>query len=417
MKKKLLKLSLLCSLFLFSCNNSLPYPTYEDLSFENNDTSIYIASDTHYLASSYLDSNRDYDGELFVTDGRTMNYNNILFDKLIEQTIIDSPDYFIITGDITYNGEYNSHLEVANKLDKLLAKGIQPLVIPGNHDTFSLSPRDYSNNEYNIVKSTTSDEFKQIYQNFGYSNGFSYDKDTLSYTYITKNNEMLLMLDSTYSRYNYEDSYSYISGGITCIDWLINNLEYAKENNLKVISFMHHSLITHNKLFERLYTITNSEQILDLYKKYNVEINFSGHLHIQDIMENNGIYDICSNSLLDYGNRYGIFKIGKNGMQYDSKYIDFILDNKSYHEYSFNLFKKMYMLKSRFETVNEQNNEILKEFLGRFNAYYFDGSIFLHQELKKEKGYSLLKEYGDNEYSTSLFNSFNKNNYKLVIKD
>ena len=68
----------------------------------------------------------------------------------------------------------------------------------------------------------------------------------------------------------------------------------------------------------------------DLYKKYNVEINFSGHLHIQDIMENNGIYDICSNSLLDYGNRYGIFKIGKNGMQYDSKYIDFILDNKSY---------------------------------------------------------------------------------------
>ena len=278
MKKKLLKLSLLCSLFLFSCNNSLPYPTYEDLSFENNDTSIYIVSDTHYLASSYLDSNRDYDGELFVTDGRTMNYNNILFDKLIEQTIIDSPDYFIITGDITYNGAYNSHLEVANKLDKLLAKGIQPLVIPGNHDTFSLSPRDYSNTEYNIVKSTTSDEFKQIYQNFGYSNGFSYDKDTLSYTYITKNNEMLLMLDSTYSRYNYEDSYSYISGGITCIDWLINNLEYAKENNLKVISFMHHSLITHNKLFERLYTITNSEQILDLYKKYNVEINFSGHL-------------------------------------------------------------------------------------------------------------------------------------------
>ena len=93
MKKKLLKLSLLCSLFLFSCNNSLPYPTYEDLSFEDNDTSIYIASDTHYLASSYLDSNRDYDDELFVTDGRTMNYNNILFDKLIEQTIIDSPDY------------------------------------------------------------------------------------------------------------------------------------------------------------------------------------------------------------------------------------------------------------------------------------------------------------------------------------
>lgn len=417
MKNKLLKLSLLYSLFLCSCNNQLPYPTYEDLSFEDNDTSIYIASDTHYLASSYLDSNRDYDGELFVTDGRTMNYNNILFNKLIDEVSLSSPDYFIITGDITYNGAYNSHLEVANKLDNLLSKGIQPLVIPGNHDTFSLSPRDYSNTEYNIVKSTTSDEFKQIYQKFGYSNGFSYDKDTLSYTYITKNNEMLLMLDSTYSRYNYEDSYSYISGGITCIDWLINNLEYAKENNLKVISFMHHSLITHNKLFERLYTITNSEQILDLYKKYNVEINFSGHLHIQDIIENNGIYDICSNSLLDYGNRYGIFKIGKNGMQYDSKYIDFILDNKPYHNYSFNLFKKMYMLKSRFETDNEQDNETLKEFLGRLNAYYFDGSIFLHQELKKEKGYSLLKEYGDNEYATSLLNSFNKNNYKLVIKD
>ena len=88
MKNKLLKLSLLYSLFLCSCNNQLPYPTYEDLSFEDNDTTMYIASDTHYLASSYLDSNRDYDDELFVTDGRTMNYNNILFDKLIEQLLI-----------------------------------------------------------------------------------------------------------------------------------------------------------------------------------------------------------------------------------------------------------------------------------------------------------------------------------------
>lgn len=403
-------------LLVSSCSNSNSYPTYEDLEFKDEDTCIYIASDTHYLASSYLDSNRDYDNEKFVSDGRTMNYNNILFDQLIMTVSNNKPDYFIITGDLSYNGAYESHREIASKLKTLLDLGIQPLIIPGNHDRNSLNPRDYSTKEYNIVKDTTIEEFKEIYQEFGYSNAFSYDEETSSYTYITKNNEMLLMLDTTLSRFNYELDYVFVGGQVFSINWLKENLEYAKEHNMKVISFTHHSLITHNEKFTSQYTLDNNLEILSLFKEYGVRINFSGHLHIQDISYSEGIYDICSPSILDYGNRYGIFKIGEKGMQYDSFFIDFPLDsNNTYRNYSFNLFKNKYQSKANFEAKNEKDKQLITDLAARLNTYYFDGSLFLHQELKKEKGYSLLKKTTSNLYFQSIYDSFKKNNHKLVI--
>lgn len=91
--------------------------------------------DTHYLSSTLLDSNIDYDeeGKQITKDGRTVQYINTLIDKLFDKVISEKPDYFIITGDLTFNGEKVSHLELADKMKILLDNGIQPLVIPGNH--------------------------------------------------------------------------------------------------------------------------------------------------------------------------------------------------------------------------------------------------------------------------------------------
>ena len=69
------------------------------------------------------------------------------------------------------------------------------------------------------------------------------------------------------------------------------------------------------------------------------------HLHIQHIKSinrnENHIYDIASNSLLDYGNRYGILDIYENCYDYNTYSLtpDLGFDFK---EYSFNVFYNKY---------------------------------------------------------------------------
>ena len=87
------------------------------------------------------------------------------------------------------------------------------------------------------------------------------------------------------SKYNYEAGMTLVGGMIeeNTYKWIEENLKYAKENNIQVTSFMHHNLLVHNELFKTSYTLYNNQDIVDLLIKYNVKINFSGHLHIQSI--------------------------------------------------------------------------------------------------------------------------------------
>ena len=90
------------------------------------------------------DQLRNYDEDPIATDGKTVQYNRELFNELLNKVKKEKPTYFIVTGDISYNGDYKSHVEIASKLQEIKEEGIIPLVIPGNHDTEIENPRDYS---------------------------------------------------------------------------------------------------------------------------------------------------------------------------------------------------------------------------------------------------------------------------------
>ena len=421
--KKIFKLLFiaLVSMPLYGCNDK------DSLKFSKDDTKLFIVSDTHYLSSTLLDSNIDYDeeGKQITKDGRTVQYINTLIDKLFDKVISEKPDYFIITGDLTFNGEKVSHLELADKMKILLDNAIQPLVIPGNHDMcMSKSARDYIPGSSKVVSDIKYDEFPTIYADYGYSGAIRKDlEQSHSYIYQTKNNEWLFMLDTSLSKYNYEEGFNQTSGYFENIEWLESNLKYAYENNIKCYMFSHHNLFLHNPKFTYYYQIRNYEQILELYNKYNVNIHFSGHMHIQDIKEENGIYDICTGSLLDYGNRYGIFQTNENGMKYESKTIDFKMENgEMYSKHSYDLFTRdSTKLTNKLNIEDENQKKIAIDFASKINAYYFDGSIKnQYQKLIKEKGYTLIKDNladFENSYINTMLVEGNRECHKLIIKN
>ena len=109
------------------------------------DTSFMTATDLHYLSPSLME-NLDLVKEAAEEgDGKTIIYGSQLTDAMIETVIHNHPDAFILTGDLTLNGEKTSHEELAEKLDEINDAGIPVLVIPGNHDLNNKHAIAYTN--------------------------------------------------------------------------------------------------------------------------------------------------------------------------------------------------------------------------------------------------------------------------------
>ena len=309
----------------------------------NHQSSIYIVSDTHFLSDSLIsESNEIYTKANLTSDGRVQEFDTELLDAFVKEVNENKPDYVFITGDLTLNGERKSHEDYISYLDKITESKV--LVIPGNHDINNLMSKSFLDESSQYVENINEDDFKELYASYGYNDALYYDDTSLSYIYELDDNRWVLMLDSNNSEYNYEFGTNFISGFIeeSTMNWIKEKLSYAKANNIEVISTMHHNLLVHNELFASNYTLYNYQELLSVYKEYNVKINFSGHLHIQSIRNQDGIYDIASGSLLDYGNRYGILDIYENCYEYQSKKINLSTDDFDFGEYSFNVFYQEY---------------------------------------------------------------------------
>ncbi len=409
---------------LFSaCAPSAP-DTGKDIIPGVKENTIFVASDLHLYSDNLLGpENEVCVKENFSSDGRIQEYDYALVNALIDQVNREKPAFLILTGDLSYNGERDSHVE----LTKLLS-GIEEtkvLVIPGNHDMYSLSAFSALEDKTTRIRGIDMDDFREIYMDFGYTGAYSYDEDSLSYIYEISEDTWALMLDTTLSEYNEDNDLNIVGGYIdeSTMVWLEEHLNYAKEHDISVISFSHHNLLVHSELFQLTHTINNYEDLLDLYSEYDVNLNFSGHLHIQSIKEatidEDRIYDISSGSLLDYGNRYGRLDIYDNCYSYESCLVDF-----EDRDYAFQTFYDKYYAKTvkKYQNIlGEEQGAAVTALLSEINTYYFDGSYEKIHALAEENQ-KLIKLIKKNtaEYETSYIKSIieveNKDQHRLIIE-
>ena len=416
MKKKLFLISLL---LISGCNK---------VDLGNLETSIYIASDIHLYSNNLIgENNINCVKEKFTSDGRVQEYDYELVNSLVNEVNKNKPEFLVISGDLSFNGERDSHLELVKLLDKI--EDTKVLVIPGNHDTYSLNSFSCLNDEVIYTDSITSDEFKSIYKDYGYSGAYSYDLESLSYIYEISEDKWLMMLDTNQSKYNEEFGMNIVGGFIfeNTYKWMEENLKYAYQNNIEVISVSHHNLLVHNPLFKTSYTLFNNEEVINLFTKYNVKVNFSGHLHIQsikDTMKNDKeFYDVSSGSLLDYGNRIGILDIYNNYLKYESRKINFIDTSFDFNKYSYDVFYNKYFNKSLYRNEIRFNDKALEvtSLLSEINCYYFDGDyVNINKVIRKNKSLiKLIKENTqnyENDYVGTIIEVEKENQHSLLIK-
>jgi 3',5'-cyclic AMP phosphodiesterase CpdA len=201
-------------------------------------------------------------------------------------------DFLLIPGDLTQHGEPKNHTWLANRLAKL---PFPTYVIPGNHDVPNLLA-----NEQSIGLT----DFPAYYQNFGYQN-----PEKLYYTCEIFPGVQLIGLNSNF----FDDSGQQV-GRIDSeqLTWLESVL--ASKNTDLAIVMLHHNLLehlpnqSHHGLGKR-YMLENALQLRQMLEKYGVQLVFTGHLHVQDVAYENGLYDITTGSLVSYPHPYRILEV------------------------------------------------------------------------------------------------------------
>ena len=420
---------LLCISFLLSACSSDNGSENAAIVPNQKELELFVASDLHLYSNNLIGANNtEYVKEEFSTDGRVQECDYEIVETLVNETNVHKPDFLILTGDLSYNGEKDSHLELAKLLHEI--KETQVLVIPGNHDLYSQNAFSVAEDKIKYIHSTNEQDFKDIYADFGYANAYSYDENSLSYIYELAPDQWALMLDTSQSEYN-EEYGENLAGGyleVPTLHWIEENLKYAKEHDISVVSFSHHNLLVHNALFQSNYTLYNYEELLTLFSKYDVNLNLSGHLHIQSIKsedtDQNTVYDISSGSLLDFGNRYGVLNIYDNCFAYESRPLVFADPLSHIPEYAFRVFADEYYSKTlpKYRSVlGDETSEAAVQLLSEINAYYFDGSYEqIHALTESHKDLIRKIRRNTENYKTSYVRSIievpNENQHQLLIE-
>ena len=235
---------------------------------ETKEISIAVASDIHLLSNNLIpETNTTYTKGMLTKDGRAQELDYQLVEELIETVNKNNIPYLVLTGDLTFCGEVDSHLELVKLLKKSTKTKV--LVIPGNHDMNYFNALTFVDDRAGTAQCLYYEDFRSTYNDFGYGDAISIDELSHSYFYKLDDNNYGLFLDTTNCEYNFEEGSTFVGGYVeeSTLAWMEEQLEFAKENNINVISFSHHNLLAHNELFIKQYVIHNNEDVLNLYKK------------------------------------------------------------------------------------------------------------------------------------------------------
>ncbi len=279
-----------------------------------------ILSDIHVLAPTLVDSGvaatRMATGEIKLPL-RSTDLLNAVTDILTTMKI----DGVLVTGDLTHNGERDSHLAVASWLDSLRTHGIATLVIPGNHDVNNPLAVRYCNEQTEPVASVSPREFASIYREAGYATYC--DPNSLSYSTQLCDGVTLIAIDS--NRYNER---SYHSDGIvtdSLLGWVTDRAAEAGARGDAVVAMMHHHIVEHFDGETRIlpnYIIANHDSIASQLANSGISHVFTGHLHITDAASDGQLTDISTGSAITFPFPMRVIEFSDDSIKVDTFFME-----------------------------------------------------------------------------------------------
>lgn len=378
---------------------------------------IWHVTDLHYL-SSVLVEDQDFFLEVMANaDGKVTQYVSELYAAFEAKALKEMPEAIVISGDLTLNGSPESHKELAARLMNLKNAGIAVLVVPGNHD-IARTAYKFTAEGVDYAPGTDGETFKEIYQDLGYNDAISKDENSFSYVYELSNGTRLLMLDVN------TDVKGSVQKGT--LEWIKKVLQKAKWTGHPVISVTHQNLLVHVPQFVFGYVINNNNELIELYEKYNVQLNLSGHMHTQNIVQEGNIYDIAGSSVSVCPNQFGVLKLEKSGaIDYHTERVDVSSwakengitnpDLLEFEQFSSDFFDQSNSgrLRESMQDYEGDNVDLLIDTIVRMNRQSFEGHV---QPLDEEVLEQLTHDSFFGRYMQTLIAQMGVDHTKLRIE-
>ena len=403
----------ICAFILLGANpfiNTKPlfdHGEVSSLSGENNALVINVISDVHHLAPKLRGDNEAFHTFMDASDGKLLEYSTEILSAFASGL---EADVLIVSGDLTTNGEKDTHLWLASYFEKLEHMGTEVFVIPGNHDIDNPYATGFNSGGQRRVNTVTAKSFAKIYEDFGYDQAYSRDPASLSYVVRLTEDTFLLMLDTNKYEDNQALGYPQMSGDVReeTLSWLsdVNEDIHAQVEHPKIISVSHHNLLSHSPVHDEGFVVDHPDGILKMVNEMGITLNFSGHIHIQDIEKdsNRRLTEIVTSSLIQFPQNYGVLSLDEDGYDYHTEWVDvenyaqvmglkdaFLLN---FRENATAHFKEqsMKLLSGRLSSAEYSAVDIaaMTEVFAELNSRYFEGIDSVDQEdILNSKGYQL----------------------------
>ena len=276
---------------------------------------IVHATDMHYFSPALHDGGPYFMEILEAGDGKVTHYSSELMQAFVRQMLTLMPDAIILTGDLTLNGEPQSHAELAAMLTPLKEAGIRVLALSGNHDA-QANAWYITDNEAWVLEPLADDQFDDVYAAFGYDDALS--RDTVSHSYVAELSPQVrvLLVDVNTNG---------TSGTVAqeTLAWIESQLIAARDAGATVIAATHQPALIHNPMFTFGYVINNAGNLTALLRQYGVTLNLAGHLHMQHIAQEDGLTEIVTSSLSVSPLQYGVIRVkGGQLIDYATQVVD-----------------------------------------------------------------------------------------------
>lgn len=285
---------------------------------------IAIMSDLHIVSDSYFNSPQMF--EQYKNKDKLLHISEAIAHSIADEIIAQGKvEAVLLPGDLTENGDLDSHKAVVKVLKKFFSAGIEVFVINGNHD-IAKSP--------NNLDRLKAKEFKEIYCEYGYYNAVAKDENSLSYTAdIGKHIRLIAIDNDNYYNHDTGDYKDEIDNKL--LIWISEQLAQCKRDGKTPIAMAHKPFINHLGPIGHLLGRCNSSvpftDLASLLADNECQYVFTGHLHGQDIKYytsnlGNRFLEIQTSSTAYYPNAYRLVSFSKGEVAVQSKTIGSLKD-------------------------------------------------------------------------------------------
>ena len=261
--------------------------------------SFWLITDTHFFKNSLGAWGEGYD------EFMTMEQKCFAETETIDRAIIkflsedQSADTVLIAGDLSFNGEKESHEEFSKLLGQLKESGKKIFVVTAGHDC---APHPFcfpGSVQKQPAEGVKFDELLDYYHDFGYDQAIAFNREHLSYVAQLSEGVRLLVLcnDTAQGRaQEYDDEF---------YGWIIEQCQQAQRDGQLMLAMEHYPVIAGQPVLQLIGDARQkgARRLIDTLADNGVHLIFTGHMHNQSINlehSTNGskFYDVCTGSAI-----------------------------------------------------------------------------------------------------------------------